>query len=142
MGELYINYAEACAEYTGSLDNKALGYINAIRRKAGIPDFQTAFGNLSGNKLINAIHREKMIEFIFEGHWLYDLKRWKKAEEFFAPDAEGMRGLVSVGKTNEEFYKDTRLIGRPFVFTRKQHLHPINNVDITVNHNLVQNPGW
>ena len=142
LGELYINYAEACAEYTGSLDNKALGYINAIRRKAGIPDFQTAFGNLSGNKLINAIHREKMIEFIFEGHWLYDLKRWKKAEEFFAPDAEGMRGLVSVGKTNEEFYKDTRLIGRPFVFTRKQHLHPINNVDITVNHNLVQNPGW
>ena len=53
-----------------------------------------------------------------------------------------MRGLVSVGKTNEELYKDTRLIGRPFVFTRKQHLHPINNVDITVNHNLVQNPGW
>ncbi len=142
LAELYINYAEACAEYTGSLDSKALEYINAVRRKAGIPDFQTAFGNLSGDKLVEAIHREKMIEFIFEGHWLYDLKRWKEAEDFFAPDAEGMRGLYSQGVTNEEFYQDYRLIGRPFVFSRKQYLHPINNVDITVNNNLVQNPGW
>lgn len=142
LAELYLNYAEACAEYTGSLDNNALEYINAVRKKAGIPDFQTAFGNLTGDRLVEAIHREQMIEFIFEGHWLYDLKRWKKAEEFFTPDVDGMRGLYSVGTTVEEFYQDYRLIGRPFVFKRKQYLHPINNVDITVNYNLVQNPGW
>ena len=97
---------------------------------------------MTGDRLVEAIHREQMIEFIFEGHWLYDLKRWKKAEEFFAPDVDGMRGLYSVGTTVEEFYQDYRLIGRPFVFKRKQYLHPINNVDITVNYNLVQNPGW
>lgn len=142
LAELYLNYVECYAEYTGKLDGKALDYFNAIRKKAGIPDFNTAFGNATGEKLIEIIHRERMIEFIFEGHWLYDLKRWKKAEDFFRPDADGMRGLNSVGVTNEEFYKDTHLVGRPFVFSRKQYLHPINNVDITVNYNLVQNPGW
>lgn len=142
LSELYLNYAEACAEYTGSLDTKAVQYINAIRTKAGIPNFATAFGSPATDKLREIIHREKMIEFMFEGHWLYDLKRWKKAEQFFAPDAEGMRGLCSVGKTNETYYQNYKLTGRPYVFTRKQHLHPINNVDITVNHNLVQNPGW
>lgn len=142
LAELYLNYAEACAEYTGALDENALIYINKVRTKAGISDFKTAFGNASGKDLVKIIHREKMIEFIFEGQWLYDLRRWKEAETFFAPDANGMRGLCSVGKTDEEFYKDFKLIGRPFVFARKQYLHPINNVDVTVNYNLVQNPEW
>ena len=142
LAELYLNYVEACAEYTGSLEDKALGYMNAIRRKAGIPDFEKAYGNLTGDRLIEAIHHERMIEFIFESHWYYDLRRWKKAEEFYAPDANGMRGLYALGETNEDFYQEYRLPGRPYVFTRKQYLHPINNVDITVNNKLVQNPGW
>ncbi len=142
LGELYLNYAEACAEYNGSLDGDALRYFNAIREKAGIPDLKTAFGDPSGPTLVEIVHREKMIDFMFEGHWLYDLKRWKKAESFFAPDKEGMRGLCSVGATAEEFYRDYKLIGRPYIFHRKQYLHPINNDDINVNHNLVQNPGW
>ena len=142
LAELYLNYAEACAEYTGTLNADAVKYVNAVRSKAGIPSLEESFGSLSGEKLRKVLHREKMIEFMFEGHWLYDLKRWKEAEKFFASDSEGMRGLCSVGKTEDTFYQDYKLIGRPFVFSRKQHLHPINNVDVTVNYNLVQNPGW
>lgn len=142
LTELYLNYAEACVEYTGTLDADATQYVNEVRAKAGIPTLAQSFGTLSGKELIKVLHREKMVEFMFEGHWLYDLKRWKEAEAFFAPDKETMRGLLSVGKTNAEFYQEYKLVGRPFVFSRKQHLHPINNVDVNVNHNLIQNPGW
>lgn len=33
LGELYLNYAEACAEYNGTLDADATRYFNAIREK-------------------------------------------------------------------------------------------------------------
>lgn len=142
LGELYLNYAEAYAQYTGKLDGKALEYFNAIRSKAGIPNFQTAFGNPTNDELIDIIHHERLIELMFEGQWLYDLKRWKKAEDFFKEDALGMRGLNSAGTNNEDFYQDIRLIGRPLIFSRKQYLHPIDNNSISVNQNLVQNPYW
>jgi hypothetical protein len=142
LAELYLNYAEACAEYTGSLDANGTKYVDVVRKRAGIPTLSAANGTLSGNALIEALHREKMIEFMFEGHSLYDLKRWKKAETYYAPDRNGMRGLYSQGKTNADFYKDYTLIGRPFIFERKFHLFPISQSYININHNLVQNPGW
>lgn len=142
LGELYMNYVEACAEYNGSLDATALSYFNAIRSKAGLPDMATSFGNPTGDKLIEIVRRERMNEFIFEAQWLYDLKRWKKADEFFKPDANGMRGLTSAGKTAEEFYKARVLPERPIIFSRKQYLYPIKQSYIDINPNLTQNPGW
>lgn len=142
LGELYMNYAEACAEYTGSLDANATRYFNAIREKAGLPTLAESFGNPTGNDLVKVVRRERMNEFIFEGHWLYDLKRWKEAESFFAKDADGMRGLTSGGATAEEFYKARVLPERPLIFTQKQYLYPINQEYIDINPNLVQNPKW
>ncbi len=142
LAELYLNYAEACAEYTGALNADATKYVNAVRARAGIPTLVASNGNLTGTALIDALHREKMIEFMFEGHSLYDLKRWKMAEAYYAPDRNGMRGLYSQGKTNATFYRDYTLIGRPFIFNRQTNLFPINQKYIDKNHKLVQNPGW
>lgn len=142
LGELYLNYAEASANYSGRLDANATTYFNAIRAKAGLPTLAEAFGAPADNQLVQIVKRERMIEFMFEAHWLYDLKRWKEAEPFFAKDANGMRGLYSQGRTAETYYQDYTLIGRPLIFSRKQYLHPIRQSDIDVNHNLVQNPGW
>lgn len=82
LGELYLNYVEACAEYSGTLDADATHYFNAIREKAGLPTLTETFGNPTGDALIKIVRRERMNELIFEGHWLYDLKRWKEAESF------------------------------------------------------------
>jgi len=142
LAELYLNYAEACAEYTGALDANATKYINAVRSRAGIPSLSESFGSLGGSDLIEVVHREKLIEFMFEGHSLYDIKRWKQSEKYFAADKNGMRGLYSQGKTADEFYKDYILVGRPFFFEKKCYLFPIKQDYINVNHNLVQNPGW
>lgn len=142
LGELYMNYAEACAEYTGTLDGNATKYFNAIRQKAGLNDLKTSFGVPTGSKLIEIVRRERMNEFIFEAQWLYDLKRWKTAETFFKADANGMRGLTSAGKTAEDFYKARVLPERPITFSQKQYLYPIKQTYIDINANLVQNPGW
>lgn len=142
LGELYLNYAEACANYTGSLDDFGLDCFDKIRTKALLPGLHETFGNPTGDDLIKIIKRERMIELMFEAHWLYDLKRWKDAEKWFANDREGMWGLNSQGKTNEEFYQKIRLANRPYIFDFKHYFYPIKQTYINVNHNLVQNPGW
>lgn len=142
LGELYLNYAEACANYTGSLDPLATECFNKIRAKALLPTFAESFGNKTGDDLIKIIKRERLIEFMFEAHWLYDLKRWKDAVAWFAKDREGMWGLNSRGVKAEEFYKKTRLANRFYIFDFKHYFYPIKQTYINVNHNLVQNPGW
>ncbi|GKG76622.1 RagB/SusD family nutrient uptake outer membrane protein [Parabacteroides sp. AM58-2XD] len=142
LGELYLNYAEACANYTGSLDPLGTECFNKIRSKALLPTLAESFGNKTGSDLIKIIKRERMIEFMFEAHWLYDLKRWKDAVDWFAKDREGMWGLNSQGVTAEDFYQKTRLENRPYIFDFKHYFYPIKQTYINVNHNLVQNPGW
>lgn len=142
LGELYLNYAEACANYEGSLDQFGKDCFDKIRAKALLPSFETSFGNKSGEDLVKIIKRERMIELMFEAHWLYDLKRWKDATDWFAKDREGMWGLNSQGKTNEEFYQKIRLANRPYIFDFKNYFYPIKQTYVNVNHNLVQNPGW
>lgn len=142
LGELYLNYAEACANYEGHLDQLGTECFNKIRAKALLPSLAESFGNVTDNDLVKIIKRERMIEFMFEAHWLYDLKRWKDAVDWFAKDREGMWGLNSQGKTNEEFYQKIRLANRPYIFDFKHYFYPIKQTYINTNHNLVQNPGW
>ena len=142
LGELYLSYAEACAEYSGQLDADATSYFDAIRTKAGIPTLAGSYGSISGDELVKAVRRERMIEMAFEGHWHYDLRRWLMAFEWFEKDKNGMQGLNEIGKTADEFYKETVLDARNFVFARKNYLFPIKQDYININHNLVQNPGW
>ena len=74
----YIRYAEvvmiACeASYELGQTGIALGYINQVRERAGIPDLTTI--------TFNDIVRENQVEFAFEGHRWWDLKRWRIAHE-------------------------------------------------------------
>lgn len=143
LGELYLNYAEAVANYSGTLDADGSKYINAIRKRAGIPNLEVAYsGVLSGTQLVNAVKRERLIEFMFEGHSLYDRKRWKTAVQDYEDDKKGMLGLNAQGNTTQAFYTPRNLPARPFIFEPKQYLTPINVEYIKINSNLVQNPGW
>lgn len=142
LSELYLSYCEACAEYQGSFDADALSYFNAIRKKAGIPSLAESFGNISGDNLVNVVRRERMIEFMFEGFWSNDLKRWMIAEQFYSDDKDGMWGLNVMGKDNASFYTRTRL-SRFMNFDKKNYLFPITHSYVVKgNINLVQNPGW
>lgn len=142
LSELYLSYCEASAEYNGSFDADAETYFNALRTKAGIPSLSVSYGNPTGQTLVNIIRRERMIDFVFEGFWSLDLKRWLMAESFYSDEREGMWGLNVMGTDNASFYQKTRL-SRFINFDKKNYLFPISH-DYIVNGNinLVQNPGW
>lgn len=142
LAELYLGYAEACAEYTGSLDTKATGYFNQIRERAGLPTIEESHPGIKNKDLVDVIRREKTVEFMYEGQMLYDYRRWQIAEKEWKGMESGMSGLNVYGTTAEDFYKETVLDRQPFVFRSNQNLSPIKQDYLNKNTNLVQNPGW
>lgn len=142
LAELYLGYAEACAEYTGALDTKATGYFNQIRERAGLPTIEKSHPGIRNEDLVDIIRREKTVEFMYEGQMLYDYRRWQIAEKEWKGMEDGMIGLNVYGTTAEEFYKETVLDRQPFVFRSNQNLSPIKQDYLNKNTNLVQNPGW
>ena len=145
MAEVYMDYAEAEAAYTGSLSAKGQAYLDKVRHRAGIPSFANAWeaagGIPTGAKLLQVIRQERLAEFIFEGRWFHDLRRWKKIGML----ANTPHGWNLAGKTAEDFYKITEIEEgaqhRTFSVPKNVWL-AIPQDQLNINSNLVQNPGY
>lgn len=117
----------------------ALPYVNQVRDRAGLDpvDLNNVFNSflLDGTALENdalgrAIFNERTIEFLAEGHRMFDLLRFGVAYEVAAAQAESR-------KTREP-----RISG---VYNIQPHeiLLPIHPEEITASNNqITQNPGW
>lgn len=68
--EVLLNAAEAAFEL-GQKAN-ALTYINQVRSRAGLT---TPLPDLTFDRIVH----ERRVELVFEGHTLYDMKRWRLA---------------------------------------------------------------
>lgn len=142
LAELYLSYAEAFAEYNGTLSGEAEKCFNMVRRRAGLPDISVSHPGVQGRDLVEVVRREKTVEFMYEGQMLYDYRRWKIADKEWGGMEKGMLGLNANGSTAEDFYKPVLLDKQPFVFRSYQLLSPIKQDYINKNSKLVQNPGW
>ena len=76
-----IRYADvllmaAEAQYRASNEAKALGYLNHVRSRSGLPNVSA-----SGNGLFQAIVTERQLELAFEGFRFVDLVRWGLAAQ-------------------------------------------------------------
>ena len=47
FAEVYLDYAEAEAEYTGTLSEKGLRYLNKVRNRAGLPNFEVSWARVA-----------------------------------------------------------------------------------------------
>ena len=146
FAEPYLNYAEAEAEYTGTLSAKGLAYLNKVRNRAGLPNFEVSWAKVggmpTGDELVKVIRQERMIEFMFEGRWYHDLRRWKIAGDYMGKSAQGWN---LAGKTAEDFYKVTDVYEGAQVITfetPRNYWLAIPQDQININPNLVQNPGY
>jgi len=147
LPELFFNYAEADFEYNGSLSSKSLEYLNRVRTRCGLPNFEESWARVGGipsdpNLLRRVLHQERSIEFLFEGRRFHDLRRWKEAPEVMNKQP---RSWNRDGKTAEEFYKVIEANQGGYVRTfisPKTYWLAIPNVEINKNPNLVQNPGY
>ena len=145
LAELYLDYAEADFEYDGQLSDTGLEYLNRVRHRAGLPDFEDSWalagGMPTGETMRKALHYENMAELCCEGRWYNNLRRWNEAADWLSetPDV-----LNIEGRTAEEFYTIAKMREsgvRVFEYP-KTNWFAIPMSELEINFRLVQNPGY
>jgi hypothetical protein len=148
MADLYLMKAEALNEINGP-GPEVWAEINRVRRRAGIPNVETVWSNASlvrpeslnkhqdKDGMRNIILTERSIELAFEGHRFWDMHRYKRATaEFSTP----VMGWDYTGDNAEKFFiVKVKQVRR---FLVRDYLWPLRDIDLEVNKNLIQNPGW
>ncbi|MGN6177608.1 MAG: RagB/SusD family nutrient uptake outer membrane protein [Mucilaginibacter sp.] len=114
LAEQYLIRAEAEANNNDS--NDAIADLNAIRHRAGLPNYP---GSSDKNAVLNAIYHERQIELFAEwGHRWFDLKR------------TGQANSVLSAISYKQPWHSTQL------------LYPIPYPETITDPNLTQNPGY
>lgn len=145
LGQVYLDYAEAMLNYTGSgyatEDNLAMSAaeaINMVRTRAGQPDLPNG---LSKEEFTKRYENERFVELAFEGHRIYDVRRWMKAPQYFKDikvmdiqkNADGTLTFNTV--TNPSWIT-------PRQWQDKYYFWPIPQADVLKSGALVQTEGW
>jgi hypothetical protein len=117
LAEQYLIRAEAEANGAGNGLNGAVSDLNAIRNRAGLPNYS---GSVDKTSLLTAIAHERQVELFTENYRWFDLKRTKTVD-----------AVMSVV---------TPLKGG--AWNSYQQLYSLNVSDLQYNPNLVQNPGY
>ena len=138
--ETLLTYAEALNEYLGSptstegnLSISALDALNQVRANAGMP----AVSATSADAFREAVRREWRVEFAFEDHRFWDVRRWDIGQA-----TQGRIDGVEITRSGGQFsYKRTVVENR--TWSSRQNLFPIPQAELFCNPNLnPQNPGW
>ncbi len=144
MSGLYLMYAEALNESDNIAE--AQSWVDKVRARAGLNGVVESWANHSSSPskptskdgLREIIQRERLIELAFEGERFWDLRRWKRSEEFMNQPIRGWNTL-STGDANDYYTLNTYFVQE---FNVRDYLWPIKEDDLLKNTNLVQNPGW
>lgn len=144
LADLYLLYAEALNESEGP-GQECLSFLNLVRSRAGIPTVEDSWTNFSKDPgkyksqqgLREIIHQERLNELAFEGDRYWDLRRWKEAIQVMNAPIEGWDIEQAAAKA---YYRPRVIFNQTFGL--KDYFWPIEDHDITVNRELIQNPGW
>jgi hypothetical protein len=135
LGEIYLNYAEAKFEL--GEENIAREYISKVRARQSV-DMPEIPVTVTGEELRQRLYNERRIELAFEEHRLWDVKRWKIAEDI---ENRPIYGMDIIKDGNVKTYTPVLLLERTFL--PKMYLLPIETSEILRNNgSLTQTPGW
>ena len=79
------------------------------------------------------VRRERRVELAFEGHRLYDIKRWKIADKVMNGPVYGAK----IPDKDELYYVETRRFN-----PERDYVWPIPSIEISSNTKMKQNPGY
>jgi len=138
--EALLTYAEAMNEYLGDptttegeFSISALEALNMVRTNAGMPDVTVT----SQSDFREAVRREWRVEFAFEDHRFWDVRRWNIGQATQGR-IDGVEITRSGGKSE---YK--RMTVETRTWSARQNLFPIPQSELFCNPNLnPQNTGW
>ena len=135
--EAVLTYAEALNEYLGDPTSKeggisALDALNMVRTNAGMP----AVNVTTQSAFRDAVRREWRVEFAFEDHRFWDIRRWNIAQSVM-----GQLDGVEITRNGSGFdYKRKTVETRTWL--DKMNLYPVPQAETFNNPNLTQNTGW
>ncbi|MFT3949581.1 MAG: RagB/SusD family nutrient uptake outer membrane protein [Agriterribacter sp.] len=139
--EVLLNYAEAQNEAVGP-DASVYEAIDAIRTRPGT-DLPALAAGLSKDEMRKAIHRERRIELAYEQKRLWDIWRWKEADERLNQPTMGTKVYNSKPNDNSgEWIYEKFELAMGHVFTNKMYFCPIPQEVIDRNPKIVQNLGY
>ncbi|NLR67739.1 RagB/SusD family nutrient uptake outer membrane protein [Chitinophaga varians] len=117
LAEQYLIRAEAAANGGPGGLASAIADLNVVRSRAGLPALSNS---LSKEQVLAAVAKERQTELFAEwGHRWFDLKRTGKAHD-----------VLTALSLKQPWAGDYQLV------------YPIPPTEITVNHFLIQNPGY
>lgn len=136
--DVLLMYAEAKNELAKIDEATWNQTIRALRSRAGFTDAAalTYPSDLDQGQLREVIRNERRVELAMEGLRIFDIRRWKIAEDVLNGYAHGAK----FGPTSDDRgYLRVQL--RTFDPSR-HYLWPIPTDERNINPNLGQNPGW
>lgn len=136
LAEIYLNYAEALNECQPGHEDIEL-YVNKVRQRSGVSMPALTTG-LTQSEMRDKIRHERRIEFAFEDHRLWDLRRWMLASTHLATPLKGMH----ITKNTDGTFNYEVIDVENRVFQSKMYLYPIPQNEILIAGGLIQNPSW
>ena len=133
--EMYLNYAEALNEYDPGNPN-ILIYLNRVRSRTGVA--MPAIPAADQNVLRQKIRNERRVELAFEGHRLWDTRRWMIATDVLNSPLYG----IEITKQGDSYtYRKFEVEKR--VFEPKMYFYPIpRSILLSTGNTWPQNPLW
>ncbi|SMC85877.1 RagB/SusD family nutrient uptake outer membrane protein [Pedobacter nyackensis] len=143
--EVLLSYAEASNELNEI--SKAYDQLKLIRQRAGIlPGADGLYGlkpNMNADEMRVVLQNERRVEFAFEEHRFWDLRRWKIAEQ--ALNNLQLEALKVTRISNNVYTYEVLPINHAnskLKFLKPNYLFPIDQLEIDKNQSLIQNPGY
>ncbi|MBR5107260.1 MAG: RagB/SusD family nutrient uptake outer membrane protein [Bacteroidales bacterium] len=134
LGEIYLDYAEAVFNATGSAKDATFGMtaneaVNKLRKRSDIqmPEFTE-----DGEAWVARYERERLVELAFENHRFWDVRRWKKGAQYFR--------TIQVANISAGLQLTRATVSRQW--DEKYNFYPIPQSELKKNPNLTQNAGW
>ena len=148
--EVLHNYAEAKIE-SNQIDQSVYDAINKIRARANMP--LIASGKTQ-SELRAVLRYERKVEFAGEGTRYFDILRWGIAEQVLNGPCYGripngiLAGAPVIDTNSTPHYQNISNYDKMRVIQVRRfnkasnYLWPVPNIEMQVNENLVQNPGY
>lgn len=150
LAEVFLMQAEAWNEYLEQPDSRVYDPLDKVRERAGIPPVREAWKTYSNNPakvdskigMREIIRQEYNVEFAFEGHRYWNLRRWLIAHQTMN---EKQYGWNILGTSFQAFYNNEK--GPIVVWSKnkfvapRDYFDPLDAEEILIS-GMVQNPGW
>lgn len=158
MADIYLSYAEAVFESTGSyttvpsgLELSAADAVNIVRARAGQPDVtatlpyyedytQPRSCELDEDPAFRKLYRnERAVELAYEGVYWFDIRRWKRAH---LKDGQNLQALLFDEDDDGNLINFSRVDQQSYVFKDANYWMPFKTNMTRFTSEWPQNPGW